>query len=403
MRIWRQEDFANATALGFGDSTCELSANQRPCSLVLLRPDRLEARDQAAWDDLAHNCETANVFAQPWLMRHSLANFDAGGRAILAVVADADGAWIGAILLDRQSWHGRVPMPHWRSWSHANQFCSTPLVRRGRGPDFWRGLLAGLDVAPQGCLVISLSGLAIDEPANRALVAVCEAEGREFALDARVCRPALDAHPAGLKQYEAACGSRQRRRLASLARKLESERGEIAFSIAQDADAVAAAIDPFLALEASGWKGAAGSALASATATRRFFEDVARKGSTRGCFELAILTAGGKPVAMSSYFVGERWSYGFKMGFDAALAPYAPGVILLDRLTRALCERGLGHFDSCSAPGNHPVNRMWSGRRELMDCRIAIGTGFRRLTCRVVAAGVQLYHALKPSSADQAR
>jgi CelD/BcsL family acetyltransferase involved in cellulose biosynthesis len=395
MKIWRQEDFAKAAALGHANGMAGALDAQPPAALALLHPADLTAQDHAAWVALADQAGTANVFAQPWLMKASLTHCDPLGNAVLAVVQDPDGAWIGAIPLERKLWHGRLPMPHWRGWSHANQFCATPLVRRGRATDFWRGLLCGLDAAPRGCVVLSLAGLALDEHANRALVDLCQIEGRAFALDQLTARPSLEASPANLALYNAACTPKQRRRRDSLIRRLESEYGPVSFTIARDPEAIAALVEPFLRIEASGWKGEEGSAMASDPATRAFFVDVARAGASHGQFELAILAAGSQTLAMTSYFVCEGWSYGFKMGFDGGAARHAPGALLLDRLTRSLCERGIGRFDSCTVPGNDPVNRLWTGRRELMDCRVAIGAGMRKLAVRLLASGEEFYHALK--------
>jgi hypothetical protein len=62
-------------------------------------------------------------------------------------------------------------------------------------------------------------------------------------------------------------------------------------------------------------------------------------------------------------------------------------------MTRSFRERGLGEVDSCTAPGQQPVSRLWPERRELIDCRVALGGALRGhvfagiLACEALRAG----------------
>jgi hypothetical protein len=107
------------------------------------------------------------------------------------------------------------------------------------------------------------------------------------------------------------------------------------------------------------------------------------------------LSAGGRIVAISTQLEGATWRYGFKAAYDEAFARYAPGLLLLDRLTKSYGERGDLDVDSCAVPDQQPVSRLWPGRRELIDCRVALGGPVRArlfsamLACERVARGVR--------------
>src|SRR3546814_12767726 len=105
-------------------------------------------------------------------------------------------------------------------------------------------------------------------------------------------------------------------------------------------------------MERAGWKGRAGSALACHAETEKLFRDVMRAGWERGRLGRATLTAVGRPLAMSSWFVTGDRGFGFKMAFDEAFRSYAPGQLLMRHVADPVA--GLHppiHFDSSTAAG----------------------------------------------------
>ena len=302
------------------------------------------------------------------------------------------GEWLGVLPVVGVPRQGRAPVPAWTAWSHPNQFTGAPLVRAGQAEAFWDGLLAGLARHGPDRVALTLGQLPADDPVTTALLALCESRGRKLAIDRRAERACLDARP-GAEAPDP--GSKQRSRLRGLERKLAAELGEVAFAVDRDPARTTAALDRFLELEQSGWKGRAGSALACADATRSFFLDVARAAAAKGRLEVATLSAGGKTVAMATQLVGEDRTYGFKSAYDEDLAACAPGLLLLDRLTRYYVERGCGEVDSCAMPGQQPVSRMWPGRRELIDCRVALGGTLRARAFAAMLACESAAHSVK--------
>lgn len=341
----------------------------------------LDTDDLAAWDDLAEASAVANVFARPWFLRQSLRHFDPAGKARLAVARSSDGRWIGAAPLIFARRYGRALLPHWALWRHANQFVGTPLVRDGCETAFWRALLAHLDSASPRGSALRVFDLPIDDPVNAALLALCDAERRDFRADRIFERAKLDCRAAP----DEAVKPKERRRLASLLRKLEREVGPVAFEslpVGADVPQMAAR---FLELENSGWKGRQGCSLSSSQDTNAFFEAVMAEGAREGALDVLSLRADGKVIAMSTHFVGPLRGFGFKMAFDEAYASYAPGLLLLDELTRRFRELAVPEVDSCSAPGQQPVSRMWQGRRELVEGRVALGGPLRRAAFRALS------------------
>lgn len=356
--------------------------------LRLLRVADLIGANDTKWRDLATTTETASAFAQPWFLRHALNNCDSDQCARLAVAELPDGSWAGALPIARSSRHGRAPMPNWHSWRHPNQFVAAPLVRSGHAELFWRTLLDGLGDGPGSELALCLSDLPLDDAACQALFDQCVADGREVIVDRRFERPGLqpESPPAFAPKY--------RRRIASLERKLARELGEPVYRITRDPHEIDSAVRAFLDLEAAGWKGRGGSALACSADTSRLFAEVVREGSQRGSIELASLACNGKVLAFSTMLTGQKRRYGFKMAYNEDAARYAPGLLLLNWITQTQCGDG-DAIDSCTLPGQQPVSRLWNDSFPLIDCRIALGGAMRRGAMRAVMACEDAYSWLK--------
>lgn len=336
--------------------------------LRLAEPKRLGMDETNAWSRLADEAEAPSIFAEPWFMRCSFEHCDIGNEARLAIVEDQDGEWLGAIPVAVVARQGRTPLPAWRAWGHPNQFVGTPLVRRGAAKAFWRVLLEGLGRSSTGRIALCLRDLPLDDPTTLALLELCREEGRGLVVDRQFARARLSTED-GLPQL----GSKQRGRLGGLERKLEREVGPVTVEIVRDAERVDETVAAFLDLEQAGWKGAAGSAMACAEETSGFLGAVAEAAAARGRFEAAILRAGGRVIAISTQLIGRGWAYGFKAAYDERYARHAPGLLLLNRLTQSFVERAVGEVDSCAAPDQQPVSRLWPARRELIDCRVALG------------------------------
>jgi len=138
--------------------------------------------------------------------------------------------------------------------------------------------------------------------------------------------------------------ARFRANLRRRARRL-LELGAVAVRRAETPDEVDGALGDFLSLEASGWKGVGGTAIALDPALVRFYARVARDAAVRGALAMRALTLDGRPVAVHLGLV-HRGTYLLpKTAYDERLASLSPGQ-LLQREVLAECEaRGLAGFD----------------------------------------------------------
>ena len=158
---------------------------------------------------------------------------------------------------------------------------------------------------------------------------------------------------------------RQRHRLA--------EHGAVRFEVARTPDEVAPALEIFLRLEASGWKGQRGTALIQDQGDAGFIRRAAPAlAETRQC-EIVTLRAGDTPVASAIVLRHGTRAFYFKLGIDERFAKFSPGVQLTLDLTRHLCaDPAIASADS-TAGADHPmINPIWRGRFAIGDVLIPL-------------------------------
>lgn len=127
--------------------------------------------------------------------------------------------------------------------------------------------------------------------------------------------------------YLKGLGAKLRQNLRNRLNRLE-KLGEPALQVLSDRDAIREARAHALALEASGWKREAGTAIQSDPQVTRFYTDLADRAATSGWLRLLFLTVNGRRIATSyASQYQDRLSF-FKTGYDPEFAKYAPFKLL---------------------------------------------------------------------------
>ncbi|HVE85599.1 MAG TPA: GNAT family N-acetyltransferase, partial [Myxococcales bacterium] len=105
------------------------------------------------------------------------------------------------------------------------------------------------------------------------------------------------------------------------------------------------ALEEGFRLEASGWKGEQGTAIACAPQTRSFYTALAKVAAEQRWLSLYFLKVGGRTVAFHfGLQVGGRY-FLLKPGYDESLGECSPGQLLVDEVLRDLFHRGAHELD----------------------------------------------------------
>ena len=336
------------------------------------------------WDALAQWASEPNPFFESWYLLPSLENLDPQGRVRLLVL-EADGQLAGLMPVKQELDYYGHPLPHLRNWAHANCFLGAPLVARGFERMFWRELLAWADRRAGLSLFLHLAHLPSQGALWEALVAESAAAGRPAATVMREKRAMLASDLSPEDYLEASLSTKKRKELRRQQRRLSDE-GELVVERQRDDTGLIGWTEEFLTLEAKGWKGSNGSALASDAATKDIFRRALQGAARRGKLDRLAMRLGNRPVAMLASFVSRPGAFSYKTAFDEDYARFSPGV-LLQRENLAILERGsIDWVDSCAAEDHPMIDHIWRERRTIARCSIGIGGPLRRAAFRTIAA-----------------
>lgn len=333
-----------------------------------------------AWDALAACAAEPNPFFESWYLLAALRASDPEGRIRLARL-EVDGMLAGLLpVVQTYRYYGR-PLPNLTAWIHGNCFLGTPLVARGLERVFWRELLAWADDNAGPSLFLHVSELGLDGSLYAALKHVLDDEDRFGALVMRSERAMLSATETPDGYFAASLSGKKRKELRRQFTRL-SELGAISFERQRDAQELDRWTEDFLALEASGWKGRAGTALALHDATAALFRESLRGAAARRKLERLTLRLNGLPIAMLATFLAAPGAFSFKTAFDEAFARFSPGVLLQRENLAILADEAIAWSDSCASPEHPMIDHFWRERRPIGRISIAIGGRLRRTAAR---------------------
>lgn len=332
-------------------------------------PSDIPARLRADWQALAALSAQPNSFAEPWFVEASLASLAPKGGVRLLAVSSGD-RLVGVALFAPAPRYGRVPLRHVRNWRHHNHFFGPPLIRRGEEVAFWQAVLSALDEAPWASGFLHVSGLVDNGAIHRALAHAAALHGRTCPVVNRERRPLLECDLPAEDYYARNVSAKRRGELARRRRRL-AELGRLEVRELRSSEEVEPWSSEFLTLEAKGWKGKAGSAMAADPATERFFRHAIAEAFAAGRLNFLRLDLDGRPVAMLTSFLAPPGAFGFKCTFDEDYARFSPGVLLHIDNMRLLQRPGIEWIDSCASE-DHPVASLWSEWRSLVRVNVRL-------------------------------
>lgn len=333
---------------------------------------------RAAWDDLASRAAEPNPFFESWYLLPALRAHDPAGEVRLFCLRQ-NGELVGLIPLARLPRYYGKPIPHWSVWIHGNCFLGAPLVATGHETAFWQALLGWVDDHAGAGLFLHLPHLPLDGPNHRALSALCAEQRRPAGLVHREERAMLASELGPEAYLEAALTGKKRKELRRQFARL-SELGELTISQSRNDQGLEQWIEDFLALEHSGWKGSAGSALASHHTTAQLFREALPGAVARGRLERLTLALDGEPLAMLVTFLTAPGAFSYKTAFDERFARFSPGVLLQRANLAMLDDPAIAWTDSCAAADHPMIDHIWGERRAIGRISLGIGGVARRLT-----------------------
>src|SRR5579863_286161 len=324
------------------------------------------------WRELAARALEPNIFYEPSFALPAASIFGNDVGAVLVWSGTTPRRQLGFFPARISGRRYGLKLPVLVGWTHPYGPLGTPLVEREAAEPViaaWLAYIAGEPSLP-GLVLLPL--IAEDEPFGAALGTILSRTQMPCADFARHHRALLAPREDRSHYLENVLSARRHRELRRTGRRL-SDAGALLFTAASEPEAVAAGIDDFFALEASGWKGEAGTAAAHHEEMTSFIKMALSALAPEGKVAINRLLLDGRPIAAAITLHSGDTAWYWKTAYNENFARFAPGVLLSAALTEELADDGaIARTDSCAAPGNPMLDNIWSERLALCNRMIAV-------------------------------
>ena len=260
-----------------------------------------------------------------------------------------------------------VPFAVMSGWTHAYAPLGTPLVDREMAEPV---IAAWLDrIADDGALpdLMLMPLIAQGGPFAAALAALLARLGCEATSFDRHERALLLPGESRGDYFQRTMSGKRLRSMRRRQRRL-AQLGAVSVEEAKSGDALALGLDDFFTLEATGWKGRAGTAALQNEDAGRFIRQAVIALGGEGKVLIHRLFADGRVIAVTIALKSGDAVWGWKVAYDESHAEYSPGVLAVAGLTKAiLADPAITQADSCAAASDTMAPQLWNERLTMAD------------------------------------
>jgi len=281
------------------------------------------------WNDLALKApQQVPMLSYAWVasyLEHQLEP----GESWLCVLALDDNQLIGVLPViitpSKILWLNR---PVLRTPSNLHTFCVDFLVEPGLEAVIIPLLLSALQKSIRGWSTLKLLRIRDNSPT---LTVLDRGIPRVFVTKDVGGRGAYLTTTGDIEEFKAGLGWNFRKNLRKCNNRLE-RLGDFRWWSDDGSTSLTERFRSFIDLEASGWKGRAGTAIKMNDDLMKFYSALVTRLAEAGWLNWQFLEIDGRPIAASLGVKFGRAFCGFKLGFDEELAKSSPGTVLFEKL-----------------------------------------------------------------------
>ena len=195
------------------------------------------------------------------------------------------------------------------------------------------------------------------------------------------------------EQFAARLSGNFRSNLNKARHKLAREAG-VRFDVAATESEINAVFDTFLAIEASGWKGAKGTAIACRPELVRFYRRLIAQFAPEDRLRISTLSVGEHAIAAQFCPLDGDTLYVYKLGYDEEYSRFAPGNSLIEKMVRVGGEQR--RFRWLNLVGNPPWFEQWKPTGSEVRLFLVYGPTWRARALRVLQRLRALLRRMSP-------
>ena len=355
--------------------------------------NELRARVEA-WDLLAKNSLWQNVAFEANYLLPALEHLATEDIRVLVVEnanAESTCNLVGLVPIQNKPIY-RLPFKAAEIWKHEQCFDTTPLLHKQFATEAWQLICEQLKT--DGFSLLSLDTVSGEQEVDRVFTSA-EKKNRivRFQRDhyERAAFAPADTTDEYVKEH---VSKSVRKNTGRLLRRLEDQ-GTVTWETSDEASDYEQLANDFLRIEASGWKGEEGTALASNPSTKAFYKSLIRESAKAGKARFLSLKLDGQPIAMLSDIQSGQFVYSYKTAYDDAFSSFSPGQQVEVKNLEFLHRDGIELGDSCTASSNSTINRIWGQKLTFQNVIFSLTPGLARTAVRALPMVQSAVHRLR--------
>jgi len=325
--------------------------------LEILERHQAKNINQQEWLDLAEHAIEKNPFYEYWSLLPALKWLETQANIKIITIRKKN----KLVALFPIKIIGQLPLIRILSfWKHEHCFLTTPLISSSI---CWEDIFQQLQNRLRTS-VIYVNSHNLNFSIER------------FPFYCRVFfRPSV-SHPRSWEMYEASLPSKRKKEYRRICKRLFNQ-GEINFS-ANLTENLHVIMDNFIELEASGWKGISGDALAKNPSQLHYYFDLIKKAKSLKKVHFNQIQLNNQPIAISFGFKTGDYFFEIKTAYSESYRALYPGVVLELKNLANYNKHNYIEVDSCTNPDNFVISRMWPDQKIIMNSWI-----FRNLMLQI--------------------
>jgi len=321
----------------------------------------------AQWRELAARVLEPNVFYEPPFVSAAAPAFgkDVGAHLVWSRAGPPRLLGFFPARVERRRYG--ILLPVLVGWTHPYAPLGSPLVDREAADAVLQAWLDHLAEEPQFPKLVLLPYLPAEGELSAAFDGALARRGGKSALFGRHARALLAPGEARDTYLVRALDGKKRKELRRQ-RKRMHELGTVTSVTASTAAALGPALDDFLALEASGWKGRARTAANCDDRIASFMQEALTALAREGKAQVMQLRRDAEPIAALIILRSGDTAWCWKIAYDEAYGRFSPGVqLVLDATDMLLRDHAIARADSCATPDHPMIDHVWRERLMVAD------------------------------------
>ena len=316
------------------------------------------ARLEPLWRDLGARALEPNPFAESAFLIPALRYIAPRRLIALCVRGPPKSASLDAVAILRAPLSPFAIVDVWRSEQAP---LAALLLDRDRAAPSLEAIADWVSKQYPTAVALGVPNLDVAAPLATTIRALAARRSSRIVLMNARPRAALSCAPDA--NFARSLEPRRRKEWARLRRRL-ADLGELEFAWSDETGA----FEEFLDLEASGWKGAEGTALIADPNRAAFARETLERFASERRLRIALLSLNGRAIAVGTVLQSGARAFFWKTAFDPAFARFSPGVQLTLAMSRSLeADRNLALVNSCADPNHSMIDRIWTARIDLAD------------------------------------